>query len=76
MFISNAITDDQLIERHKLGDHPIRVGSDPQNNGYVMAEFGYHMSCSHCYDNGNDEGGKDHDNAQWFPYQAPADVFE
>lgn len=64
------------IELHELTDHPVGVGGDPDSDGEVMAEFRYEATRAPRDDDGDDQRGKDHHDAQWLPYHAPGHVLE
>lgn len=53
-----------LINAHKLSDHPIRVGADPNSDGKIMTQFRNNMSGSPTDNDGYDESWKDHSDAK------------
>lgn len=64
------------IKVKKFADHPVAVGHDPHTNGQVMAKFTHNMACTPGYNERNNKGGKNHQNAQRFPDHTPGEVFK
>jgi hypothetical protein len=76
VFVSKIARKVLSIKPKEFAKHPIRVGADPDGYGKVMGQFRHVLPCSPGDDNGNDECGKDHGDAQGFPDHAPGHVFE
>ncbi len=64
------------VKMKKLADHPVGIGSDPNNHRQVMAKFAHVMPGTDGNNNGNRQGWKDHGNTQRPPNHAPTDVFK
>jgi len=76
MLKGNPAINDISVKVQEFADHPVRVRAYPEGNGKIMAQLGYHGAGAVSDDNGYDQRREYHYNAQWFPYQAPADVFQ
>lgn len=63
IFISVVSKKNLLIKSQEFSDHPIRVGTDPNCNCKIMAQFRNNMSCPPTDNDGDDKCWKDHGNA-------------
>ena len=76
VFISYISIKSHRIKVKELTDHPIGIGAYPEYDSQVMTNFTHELAGSYCNEYSKKQGWKDHSNAQWPPYHAPADIFK
>jgi len=75
MFKSIVTKQSERIKVQEFADHPVGIGSDPENDGYIMAYFAHVLSVAPGNNYRYDQSREYHRYTQWPPHHTPANIF-